>query len=166
VRRDLSRFLSCPIASRFIDTRDDALSYYAHRLAGDHGVSIAGTALTVRFNPEEIHAFTDTRSPCPPQDVVRRRGGREIRCFSRERARLMDRMLEAVAKPAAALSARMPGSVMLFGPADPGARRVCVVLGPDTRDSGVWFVRTAYPVTAEAFVRAKRLHRPAPWPPQ
>jgi hypothetical protein len=85
-------FLSCPIASRFIETREDALAYYQHKLVGDHRVDVGGIAIVVRFNAEEIHLFTDCRAPCPPGDVMARAGrSREIRCFSGQRAREIPR---------------------------------------------------------------------------
>lgn len=68
---DLTSFNSCPIMSRFIDTREDALSYYAHKLIGDQAVTVQGVPIVVRFNREEIHHFTDKRTPCPACDIVR-----------------------------------------------------------------------------------------------
>jgi len=158
--------LSCPIASRFIDTREDALSYYAHKLAGDHAITVRGVALVVRFNVEEIHLFTDERSPCPPADVTARAGASgEVRCFSRERARALDRILPILQAPAVAHDAKMQKGVKLFGPADPAARRLCVIVAPG-REAHVYFVRTAYDVSPKDFAAARGSGRAAPWPPK
>lgn len=159
-------FLSCPIASRFIETREDACAYYAFRLVGDHTIRIhGGEPLVVRFNSEETHLFTDERNPCPPEDVVRRAGrSGELRCFERARARLMDKILLTIEAPVAAFRAMIPGGVQLFGPSEANSRRVCVVVAP--AGGSKWFVRTAYPVNAEGFARAHRIGRVVPWPPK
>jgi hypothetical protein len=163
---ELYRFQSCPIASRFVDTREDALSYYAHKLVGDHHVTpLGGVPIVVRFNLEEIHLFTDERTPCPPECVVHRPGvrAREVRCFSVERARRMDLILPTVEAPVTALRARKPGATMLFGPPDPSSTyRLCVVVAPGAR---VYFVRTAYPVDPTSYRNALKSPR-APWPPK
>lgn len=162
----LSRFTYCPIESRFIDTIEDACSYYAHRLVGGHRVTVHGAQILVRFNPEETHLFTDERSPCPDGETVLRKGGRERRCFARDRARLMDRILPTIEAPAACLRARgHPQGVQLFGPPDPGARRLCVLLHP-SRWPWQWYVRSSYPADAKSFVNARRSNRPAQWPPK
>ena len=107
----------CPIASRFIDTCEDARAYYALRLVGERPVSVGGVPLVIRFNREETHIFTDTRNPCPPGDVVRRAGASgELRCFCVDRARLLDLILPTIAAPVVTLRATMPGGVMLLGP--------------------------------------------------
>jgi hypothetical protein len=158
---------SCPIAARFIDTCDDARAYYAFRLVGEHPVSVGGVSLVVRFNREETHLFTDTRNPCPPGDVVRRLGvSGEVRCFAVERARLLDLILPTIKAPVVALRANIPGGVMLLGPPDPAsARRLCVVVAPASREPGIWFVRTAYPMSPRDFAAARR-GRATPWPPR
>lgn len=159
-------FLSCPIASRFIDTCEDARAYYAERLVGEHTILVrTGGSLVVRFNSEEAHPFTDERNPCPPDDVVRRAGrSGEMRCFERTRARLMDRILPTIAAPVAAFRALIQGGVQLYGPPEVGARRVCVVVAP--LGGATWFVRTSYPVNAEGFARARRGSLAVPWPPK
>lgn len=163
----LTRFRSCPVASRFIETREDALSYYSHRLVGDHRVTTQGAPIVVRFNPEEIHLFTDDRAPCPPDDIVAREGRcGEVRCFSRERARLLDQILPTVRAPAVVLRALIPGGVMLLGPADPAARRMCIVVAPAAREAGVFFVRTAFPMSPKDFAAKRRSSKPTPWPPK
>jgi hypothetical protein len=161
---DLSSFASCPLASRFIDTREDALSYYAHRLAGDRPIAVKGAEITIRFNPEEIHLFTDERTPCPACDIIRRDGrSREVRCFSRDRARRLDDILDTLDRAARVHRAKTPGGLVVYGPAGANMPRQAVVIGPG---AGVWYVRTAYPVSAKAFVKACRSERPAQWPPK
>ena len=164
--RDASMsFLSCPIASRFIETSEEARAYYAFRLVGQHAIHVRGVPLVVQFNPEETHLFTDERNPCPPGDVVRRAGrSGELRCFERTRARMMDRILPTIAGPVAAFRALIPGGVQLYGPPESSAPRVCVVVAP--AGGARWFVRTAYPVTSDKFARARREGFVVPWPPK
>ncbi len=163
MRLDLESFASCPIESRFIETREDALSYYAHKLVGDHEVEVKGVAITVRFNAEEIHHFTDERTPCPGCDVIQRSGrSGEVRCFSRTRARLLDAIMGALGRATVVHEAKIPGGRLVFGPADQNAQRLGVVIGPG--GGSVWFVRSAYPVSAQAFAQAHRSGRAARWP--
>jgi hypothetical protein len=162
---DLTTFNSCPIESRFIDTREHALSYYAHKLIGDHKVTVKGVPITVRFNAEEIHHFTDERSPCPPSDVVKREGkSGEVRCFARDRARNMDGVLDALRRAAVVHAAKIPGGRVVYGPAGANAQRLAVVIGPG--GGNVWFVRTVFNVSAQSFASACRSAKPAPWPPK
>jgi hypothetical protein len=159
-------FISCPIASRFIETREDALSYYAHKLVGDHRVDVGGVAMVVRFNAEEIHLFTDRRAPCPAGDVMARAGrSREIRCFSAQRARMLELVLPTIQAPAVAHEAKMEGGVKLFGPAARSAQRLCIIVASD-REANVYFVRTAYPVSPKDFAAARSSGHAAPWPPK
>lgn len=158
-------FERCPIFSRFIETREDAFAYYAFRLVGERPVTVRGVPLVVRFNPEEIHIFTDTRAPCPPPDIVRRAGrSSEVRCLCIERARAMDLILPTIEAPVAARRARMPGATMLFGPPDPAStRRLCTIVAPGGR---VYFVRTSYLVNPTEFRQALKSNPiAAPWPP-
>jgi hypothetical protein len=55
---------------------------------------------------------------------------------------------------------------MLLGPADPVALRQCVVAAPSAREAGVYFVRTAFLVTAKDFAAKLRASKVAPWPPK
>jgi len=159
-------FLSCPIAARFIETADDARSYYAHKLVGLHDVTVKGAALVIRFNHEEIHHFTES-TPCkwcPGCTRVSRRGrSGEQRCFNRSRARQMDAILDTLRKAAVVHEAKMAGARMVYGPADVNAQRLAVVIGEET---GVWFVRTAFSVSAKEYLKALRSGKAAPWPPK
>lgn len=162
----LSTFDSCPIASRFIDTVDDARSYYRHKLVGDHGIVVKGVHVLVRFNPEEHHHFSKGTpcEKCPGCIAVARDGtGRDSRCFSRDRARSLDAILDTLRNAAVVHQARISGGRVVYGPVVPGSPRMCVVIAPD---QGVWFVRTAYAVSAKEFASALRSGRPAPWPPK
>lgn len=161
-RQLVSTFLSCPIASCFIDNREDARAYYRYKLAGEHPVTTRGVAIVVRFNSEEIHPFTDRRQPCATEDLVVR-GGRsgEVRCFCSQRARLMDLILPTIIAPVFALQAEIPGGTKLLGPPDGSAQRLAVVVAPD---QGVYFVRTLFIVSPKDFAAARRA-RPVPWPP-
>lgn len=158
-------FESCPIRAEYIVTPDDARAYYACRMVGEHRITVDGVGLRVRFNAEEIHLFTDTRQPCPPRECVRRIGvSGEVRCFSLERARALDKILPTLERPAVALCATIPDGVMVLGPADPSARRLAVVVAP-ARDADLFFVRTLFPVTPKDFAAKLRAKRAA-WPPR
>ncbi len=166
---DLSRFRFCPIASRFIDDVDGAQAYYAHKLVepSDHLISVGSLDILVRFNPEEIHLFTETKpldAQRRPRPLVRRPGAsREARYFSIDRARRLDLILPTIRTPIQTLRATMPGATLLIGPPDSSALRIGVVVGPDD-GARVYFVRTAFDMTPKQFQAKLRAHRPAPWP--
>ena len=159
-------YLSCPIASGYIVTREDACAYYAFKLVGDHPLEVKGTRLVIRFNPEEIHLFTDTRSPCPPGDVLARGGAsREVRCFSLDRARKLDAILPMLRTPAAALLAKIPGGTLVYGPPDAVFPwRLGIVVAP-AGESNVYFVRTSFLASPKEYAAALRGKR-SPWPPE
>ena len=127
-----------------------------------------GAQLVIRFNPEEIHLFTaitEERPGCPDGDLVRRSGrSGEVRCFDRVRARRLDDILPTLANAAVIHQAKTPGGRLVFGPAGKDSWRYGVVIGPG--GGNIWYVRTAYSVSAKAFVQACRSKRPAPWPPK
>jgi hypothetical protein len=159
-------YLSCPIAARFIVTPDDACAYYEFKFVGDHPLEIGGRRLTIRFNAEEIHIFTDTRSPCPAGHLVARIGvSGEVRCFCLDRARKLDAILPTLRAPAAALRAKIPGGTAIYGPADASAWRLAVVVAPSARENDVYFVRTMFPVSPKDFQSAIRGDRSS-WPPK
>lgn len=79
---------------------------------------------------------------------------------------MLDLVLPTIEPPAVALRALIHEGVMLLGPADPVARRQCVVVAPSAREGGVYFVRTAFPVTAKDFAAKLRANKPTPWPPK
>lgn len=151
-------------SSALICTPDEARAYYRARLVGDHEITSRGQPVCVRFNAEEIHLFTeDIRdgSTPRPEMLIMRAGGREGRVFSRQRARLLDRILPTIKDPAKCLRAKN-GGFQLIGPAGAEGDRLAVVIGADR---GVWYVRTAYPLDAAGYRHALTA-RPAPWPPK
>lgn len=167
MRRAPTHFQRCPIASKFIDTREDAAAYYAYRLEGDHPVEVGGVALIVRFNGEETHAFTDNRKPCPEHHIVVRNGGHERRCLCIARARRMDLILPTVRKPAVTLRAKSHRGVMLIGPEEaPHRLRICVVVAPESQNPNVYFVRTLYDVSPKQFEQYRRSEPGVRWPPE
>ena len=163
----LRSFAWCPREARFISTVDDARSYYAHKLVGERTIVVGGIGLQIVFNREEIHLFTEAMKAgemCPPTHVVPRPGSSsEVRKFNLERAHMLDDVLRTLTSAAVIHKAKHGGGRMVYGPADPKARRQCVVVAPG--NSGVWFVRTAYPVSGMDFAQARRYGRSARWPP-
>lgn len=123
--------------------------------------------MRVRFNPEEIHLFTDS-NPIEGAELVGRPGkhAREVRYFDRTRARALDRVLDTLRNPARVLPAKTPRAVCVYGPPQSGSPRMCVVVGPESA-GGCWYVRTAYGVSAEDFAKALRVAagKGARWPP-
>lgn len=162
--RPLESFTRCPIEARFIDTCEDAQSYYAHKLIGDHLIEVRGVPVVVRFNAEETHVYTDTRNPCPPADVVVRAGGRERRCLCRARARLMDLILPTLSNPAKALKARTVSGAQLFGPEQASKQRICIVVAPASAGSNVYYVRTMFGVSPTDYARYLRTEPGVTWP--
>jgi hypothetical protein len=163
---DAFAYLCCPIASRFIDTLDEARAYYDERLVGDHIISVNGTRVIIRFNAEEIHLFTDHGAPRSMADLVARPSDpREVRSFSRERARRMDAILPTLSAPGAAIPGKGSRSILVHGPGAPSAWRLGVVVAPDRRDRRVYFVRSAFEVAPKNYAAALRGARVA-WPPK
>jgi hypothetical protein len=163
-------FTYCPIESRFIDCAEDARAYYHFKLVGlgPHVIEVFGKVrVTVRFNAEEIHPFT-TEKPIVGAEQLARPGkhASEIRYFDRERARRLDQILETLTNPARAIRAKDPRAVCVYGPPREGAQRMCVIVGPEGA-SGCWYVRTAYPVSADAFRNALQNTggKGSKWPP-
>jgi hypothetical protein len=156
---------SCPSASRFIETADDARAYYALKLVGDHTISVNGTRVIIRFNSEEIHVFTDGGAPKSTADLVPRPSDpREVRTFSRERAQRMDVILPTLSASCVAIQGNGPGSILVYSP-DAMVWRLGVVVAPDRRDRHVYFVRSAFPVSPKDYAAALRGAR-ATWPPK
>lgn len=161
---NLPPLISCPIESRFINTREDARAYYAFKMVGDHPIVVQGHAVTIRFNREETHLFTDKRQPCPECDQVPRESRyAEDRCFCVVRARRMDDILPTLQHAARLLAAKIHRGIQVIGPDAPGKQRLSIVVAPE---GAVWFVRTVFPMDAKAFAQACRSTRPAPWPPK
>jgi len=156
-------FTYCPIASRFIDTLDDARAYYYFRLVapGTHRIYVGRVAVDVRFNAEETHIFSSARPIPDAQQITRPGKAREVRYFDRNRARQLDQILRTLEKPARALAAKDARGVSVYGPPKDGAQRMCVIVGPDR---SAWYVRTAYPVSADDFRRVLQ-SKAAKWPP-
>jgi hypothetical protein len=165
--RPVTRFSYCPLRAEFIDNVEEARAYYAYKLEGDRSIEVRGTTLIVRFNREEIHLFTEAirEGATPPQDrLVFREGSSEVRVFSRQRARTLDRILPTIREPICALTAKIHRGIQLIGPADAHGLRISVVVAPGSEDR-VFFVRTMFPLTPTDFARARR-GRPRPWPPK
>lgn len=160
-------FVSCPIQSRFIDSADDARAYYHFRLVapGPHLIEVQKRQLQIQFNALETHLFSTEKKITDAEMVAR--VGEEPRYFARERARLMDLILPALSNPSGAIPARIRDGVSVYGPPFRDARRLCVVLAPE-RSFKRWFVRSAYPVSAQDYrnaVAAAGRQRRVLWPP-
>jgi len=158
------------LSSTLIATREEALAYYANHLAGQRQVVCYGKPIIIVFEPEGTHFFSED-SPegqvLPPSEHIQRRvrGGRiEIRRFSVDRARLMDRIIPAIE----GFTVSIPGTGpmghekrMLHGPPMADGRYVRVVLRPGPAEA--WTAVSAYPIplaTWRACVAARRAKFP------
>ena len=123
-------------------------------------------AVNVVFNPEEIHTFTSTKPIAGAEQIARPGRADEVRYFDRERARRLDQILATLRNPARALPAKIYRGISVYGPPTPGSQRLCVVVGPEG-SSSLWFVRSAYPVSADDFRRTLQSAsgKGATWPP-
>lgn len=152
-----------------IESLRDALDYYAG-LVGDHQITVAGRSITIRFAFEEIHPFTEAPKPGrrAPESMLVYRPGRtgEVRVFSRQRARLLDKILPTLTSPAGCVAGKMPRSLMVFGPCDSVGARIAVIICPDS--DGAFTVRTAYSIDMKEFGTLTRSgrNRRLPWPPK
>lgn len=159
------------IRSEFIETAEEARDYYRARLAGPHHITSDGRPVTIVFEHDATHLYsTEIKDPASPLPRVTRRigpGKVDEREFNLERARLMDKVLPAIAEytvsvPAAGGRAGAEKS-LLYGRVIPGsARYMRVVLRPGPRDAMTCV--SAYPVDEVEWLKARRLKR-ARFPP-
>jgi hypothetical protein len=160
-----------------ITTAAEARAWYAQHLAGSHSISCHGRDVTIVFERDATHVYSvacsDPASLRPDERVERiipcgkGRTRVEVRKFAVERARLMRFIVPAVAKftvstPEAGGRSGNEKRV-LYGPSLPfDFDRLRVVLRPGP---GVaWTCVSAYPVTADEWLAARRLKR-AKFPP-
>jgi hypothetical protein len=165
----LSRFVV--IRSELIETVEEAKDYFLERISGVHTLNCCGKSVGIFFERSATHLFSeepqsDILVP-PSEQVVRRvKGGRvEVRRFSLDRARLMDRVLEAVEH----FTVSIPGTGqnghekrMLHGQRLPDGRYLRVVLRPG--GPGDFTCVSAYPVNETVWLEARRAKR-AKFPP-
>lgn len=156
------------IRSKFIASRQEAVDYYAARIAGTRTITCHGREVVVIFPADGTHLFSEdaSHSDIPAHERVVRRvaGGRtEVRRFSLERAVLLDEVASAIAN----FTVSVPGTGadgrekrMLHGPALADGRYLRVVLRPGPNS---WTIVSAYPIDLELWrqmVRAKRAKFP------
>ena len=143
--------------SEFIETLEQARAYYRAKLAGSHAIQVHGRDVTVVFEKDMTHAYSEESGN--GELVTRYLGGgrRDVRHFSRERAQLLDHVLRAISL----FVFSVPGTGragnamrMLHGPALPGGQHLRVVLRPGPGDA--WTCVSAYPVTSTVFFETKR----------
>lgn len=165
----LARFVV--LRSELIATPEEAKEYYVERIAGVHTVNCHGKPVRIFFERSATHMLSEECPPSlsipPSEQIVRRvKGGRvEVRRFSLDRARLMDRALEAVER----YTVSTPGTgqsghekSMLHGPRLPDGRYLRVVLRPD--GPGDFTCVSAYPVSEAVWLDARRA-KSAKFPP-
>jgi hypothetical protein len=131
--------------------------------------------LALRFDPNEIHLFTERIKPgeaCSPGLLVRRvdRGGGEERRFDVRRARLLEQIVSSVENVDFWLPAKTRGGYALYGPRVSKSEHLCVVLEPAGRTLDgrtVFAVRTSYTVSKGKFAKDKgsRTATNPPFPP-
>jgi len=158
------------IRSEYIATAEEARDYYRAKLAGLHTITSDGRPVTIVFEHDATHLYsTEIKDPASPLERVTRRigpGKVDVREFNVARARLMDKILPAIAGytvcvPAAGGRAGAEKS-LLNGRALPGGGCMRVVLRPGPRDALTCV--SAYPVDQVEWMNARRLKR-ARFPP-
>jgi len=160
------------IRSEFIATRQEAVDYYAARIAGVRALNCRGQALTVVFPGDGAHLYSegfkgDPTTLAPAEKVVRRvAGGRiEVRRFSLVRAVALDLLQRTVEHYGFAIAGDGNDGrekVMLHSHPLPSGGRLRVVLRPGPGSH--WTFVSAYEVNRAAWLQlaqAKRL----PFPP-
>jgi hypothetical protein len=166
----VSRPLTVVLRSELISTREEALAYYASRVAGRRVLTCYGKPIAIVFEAEGTHFFSEEAKDgqaIEGADRIQRRvpGGRvEVRRFSIDRARLLDQIIPAIERFTVSIPGTGPGGRekrMLQGPAMKDGRYVRVVLRPGPGDA--YTAVTAYPITIEKWrecVRARRAKFP------
>ncbi len=158
-------------SSADISTLGEARSYYAEYLVGQQVIECHGRPVTVFFERSATHLFSEEAPsgdalPAHERVMQRVKGGRvEERRFSLDRARLMDRVIDAISH----FTVSVPGTGvrghekrMLHGPRLPDGRYLRVVLRPG--GPGDFVCVSAYPVS-EAVWLAMRRSKSAKFPP-
>ena len=164
-----------PPSPSTIETVKDAQAFFSFCLAGSHKITCYGRAVTIVFESDATHLFSEAPedpNAIPAEERVERRipaGKRprvEVRQFSRDRARLMGEILHAISRFTVSVpsSGGPPGRQkrVLYGPQLPDGRWLRVVLrpGPETAFTCV----SAYPVERHEWLAARRQPR-AKFPP-
>jgi hypothetical protein len=153
------------IRSELILTLDEARAYYAARLVGSHAVATRRGTTTIIFEAATTHFFsveTDDFGSVPPHERVSRRLSAtraERRRFSVERARLMDRIIPAIAGfvfSIAGTSSHGLEKRLLHGPALPHGQYMRVVLSPWQGNPDKWTCVSAYAIDAKVWAAARR----------
>lgn len=158
--------------SELITTLAEAREYYAAKLAGTHRIDCHGREVTIVFERAATHTYSleplDSKDIASSDRVERRIPGRdvEVRRFSVERARVMDRILPAVSQ----FTVSTPGTAtttgrekrMLHGARLPNGQYMRVVLRPGPGDA--FTCVSAYPVEERVWREATRSKR-AKFPP-
>lgn len=163
-----------------ITNREEARDYYAATLAGVRTITCYGKRVSIVFEADATHLFSDGPpkdlsqeeqrawvAAIPPELRVERRlpkGRTEVRRFSLERAHLMGHVLPAISR----FTVSVPGTGrdghekrMLHGPALPDGRYMRVLLRPGPGDA--FTCVSAYTVNVNVWrtmVAAKRAKFP------
>lgn len=158
------------IRSAFIKTPQEALDYYAARLAGARALSCHGRAVEVHFEADGTHMYSegaDAAAIVASERITRRvPGGRiELRRFALARALLLDDVIRAIEDFTVSIPGTGPSGVekrMLHGPRLPSGEYLRVVLRPGPR--AAFTCVSAYPVAERVWLEARRAKR-AKFPP-
>lgn len=157
------------VRAALLATRQEAVDYYAARVAGLRTLTVAGRSVEVVFPSDGTHLYSEEpKGEIPPAETVVRRvpGGRvEVRRFSLDRARLLDDVTDAIQRFTVSIPGTGPASRenrLLHGPRLPDGRYLRVVLRPGPLDR--WTCVSAYPVEARVWLDACRAKR-ARFPP-
>jgi hypothetical protein len=158
-------------ASELIETLAEARFYYASKLARTHTVTCKETRIDIVLEQDGTHLFSveveDINAIPADQLVTRNIGGgkREVRQFSLERARLMDKVLPAISDFTVCTSGKGAPSReprIVHGPRLPCGRYMRVVLrpGPGT----AWTCLSAFAIEEAVYRQAFNSKR-AKFPP-
>lgn len=153
--------------SELITCLAEAREYYAERLARSHQITRSDRRVDIVFEAGATHLFSESEenaSAIPAEERVERSlgGGKtEVRRFSLERARLMDRVLPALSNFIVSTSGQN-GNRLVHGPALPDGRhmRVALRFGPGAAMTCL----SAYPVSKHLVADARN-SKPARFPP-
>ena len=139
-----------------ISTKEEAEAFYRANLLGERKVVVKGQKLTIVFEKQNSHCFSEKPTVDPvPQDLRisrLKRSGVEVRQLSVERAALMGDILKTIENFSVAVMSET--NVLVYGSPLVTGKVLRICLDRDTSRKNTWICYSAYPVPKEKWSAA------------